>query len=82
MPTGTTLTGFLMFELTSSLSAADEFQGFETVLAHCVKKVGNNDYSQAVAYGRKSGYLNAENKLTVSGRAFAQFAQFDLETAA
>ena len=52
------------------------------LLAHCLKKIGNDDYSQAVAYGRKSGYLNAENRLTVSGRAFANFAQFDLETAA
>ena len=71
-----------MFELTSSPSAINEFQDFETILAHCQKKIGNDDYSQAVAYGRKSGYLNAENKLTVSGRAFANFAQFDMETAA
>ena len=71
-----------MFELSSSPSATNEFQDLEKILAHCLKKIGNNDYSQAVACGRKSGYLNAENKLTVSGRAFANFAQFDLETAA
>ena len=71
-----------MFELTSSPSAANQFQDFEIVLAHCTKKIGNKDYAQAVAYGRQSGYLNAENKLTVSGRAFAQFAQFDFEIAA
>ena len=71
-----------MFELTSSPSAANQFQDFEIILAHCIRKIGNNDYTKAVAYGRESGYLNAENKLTVSGRAFAQFAQFDLETAA
>ena len=71
-----------MFDLTSSPSAQSQFSHFETVLAHCMKKVGKEDYSAAMNYGRNSGYFTANNLLTTSGMALAQFTQFDMQDAA
>ena len=71
-----------MFDLTSSPSAQSQFSQFETVLAHCIKKVGKNDYSAAIEYGQKSGFFTANNRLTTSGMTLAQFTQFDMQDAA
>jgi hypothetical protein len=33
-------------------------------------------------YGQKSGFFTANNRLTTSGMALAQFTQFDMQDAA
>ena len=57
-----------MFDLTSSPSAHLEGHLFESVLAHCMTKVGKEDYLCAMKYGRDIGYFDADGLLTTSGK--------------
>jgi hypothetical protein len=50
----------------------------EVVLKPCFKKNKNTDKSQAMHYGRLSGYFDETNGLTRSGEYLAQFLQLDL----
>ena len=42
-----------MFDLTFSPSVHTTFSQFETVLGHCMKKIGKDDNLHAMDYGRK-----------------------------
>ena len=43
-----------MFDLASSPSAHMEGSLFESVLAYCMKQIGEDEYLLAMQYGRKS----------------------------
>ena len=79
-----------MFDLAGDHQSLSDLTDYELVLSHCFEKIGainpkwqhSEVFKAALQYGRQSGYFNSQNLLTSFGRAFAQFAQFDFETAA
>ena len=79
-----------MFDLAGDHQSLSDLTDYELVLSHCFEKIGainpkwqhSEVFKAALQYGRQSGYFNSQNLLTSVGRAFAQFAQFDFETAA
>jgi len=71
-----------MFDSASSPSVHMEGSLFESVLAYCMKQVGEDKYLSAMQYGRKSGFFDADGLLTMSGLVLAKFEQLDIQDAA
>ena len=62
-----------MFDLCESSSALSERLAFETVLSHCIAKVGSFDHEIATTYGQHFGFFDVTGKLTPAGDVLAKF---------
>ena len=54
------------------MSTHHDFLQFETMLSYCYNKTRNQNYDQAMHYGRISGFFTDANKLTLNGRRMAE----------
>ena len=71
-----------MIDIASSPSVHMDGSLFESVLAHCMKQVGKDDYLSAMQYGREKSFFDADGLLTTSGLALAKFGPLDIQDAA
>ena len=62
-----------MFNLCACPAASSESLDYETVLSHCVAKIGAFDHQVAVTYGQHYGYFDLNGDLTPSGSVLAKF---------
>ena len=53
------------------MKALSDATQYETVLAYCIERTLSG-YDQAIHYGRLSGYLTLDNKLTFQGQMLAR----------
>ena len=52
------------------MKALSDATQYEAVLAYCIERTLSG-YDQAIQYGRLSGYLTLDNKLTIQGQMLA-----------
>ncbi len=79
-----------MKTLADDTASQDQITPYELILNHCFKKLGVNNqrwhhaaaFSAAIDYARKSGYLNANNELTLLGKDFAALQSIEISEAA
>ena len=79
-----------MFELVENIESLDKVSQYELVLSHCLEKLDSNhrrwhhadQFTAAIDYARKSGYLNAKNELTVLAKSFVTLQKLTLSEAA
>ena len=53
------------------MKALSDATQYEAVLAYCIERTLSG-YDQAIHYGRLSGYLTLDNKLTIQGQMLAR----------
>ena len=56
------------------MNACEDFIEYEAVLSYCQNKTISG-YEQALHYGRLSGYITPDNKLTPMGRKVARLLE-------
>ena len=62
-----------MFDLCACPVALSERLEHETVLSHCIAKIGSVDHEVATKYGQHYGYFDAKGELTPAGSILANF---------
>ena len=62
-----------MFDLCACPAALSESLDYETVLSHCVAKIGSFDHQVATKYGQHYGYFDVNGDVTPSGIVLAKF---------
>mgnify|MGYP001253075928 CR=1 FL=1 len=79
-----------MFGLVENIESLDKVSQYELVLNHCLEKLDVNhrrwhhadQFTAAIDYARKSGYLNAKNELTVLAKSLVTLQKLTLSEAA
>ena len=62
-----------MFDLCACPAALSESLDYETILSHCVAKIGSFDPQVAIKYGQHYGYFDVKGNLTPAGSILANF---------
>ena len=62
-----------MFDLCACPIAVNERLEHETVLSHCVAKIGSFNHEVAIKYGQHYGYFDVKGNLTPTGSILANF---------
>ena len=62
-----------MFDLCACPAALSESLDYETLLSHCVAKIGSFDHQVAIKYGQHYGYFDVNGDVTPSGSVLAKF---------
>ena len=67
-----------MIDIAMTYDVRKTYLEFERVLSHCFEMSGTNVYQHALEYGRKSGYLNKRNEVTLSGTLMLELVQYEI----
>ena len=62
-----------MFDLCACPIALNERLDHETVLSHCIAKIGSFNHEVAIKYGQHYGYFDVKGNLTPAGSILANF---------
>ena len=62
-----------MYDLCCSPNALSERLDHETVLSHCIAKIGSFDPEVAIKYAQHYGFFDANGEITPSGSILAKF---------
>ncbi len=62
-----------MFDLCACPTALSERLEHETVLSHCIAKIGSFDHEVATKYGQHYCYFDAKGELTPAGSILVKF---------
>jgi hypothetical protein len=62
-----------VFDLCACAAALCECLDYESVLSHCVAKIGSFDHQVAIKYGQHYGYFDVNGDVTPSGIVLAKF---------